>query len=1139
MSIAELVNDFKKNNSMLWVDNDNINLFVSDGFKSQELRDTITKLKSEIIKFLTYNKIFSKEDFQKKTIFASNLNEAILSFAQERLWFIEQFDGGTSAYHIPLIYELSTDTNIQGIKYAIQSVISRHEILRSTIVQKDGELHGVQVVHDAPLTIEEVELTLNDDYKSLLREDINCPFDLNREYPIRAKIYTIQSEESNLEKPSHRTTLLINTHHIASDGWSTDIFQKELFSYYEAFVNRNTDFCLPSLEIQYKDYAMWQRTYLTGETLTNQLNYWKNRLTGYQVLELPTDFARPNQVDYKGAYHEFGFDRTTSQRLRTLAQCHGATLHSAMLSGFSILLGKYTGQDDILVGSPIANRQRRQTEGLIGFFVNMQVNRTLLKSTQSFESLIREVHQGQVEAQLHQDLPFEKLVEGLGVQHDISHQPIFQVFFSLQNFGEQGQAKSYLRSLPVESVYEIEKFDLSVFINDGSDEIKGFISYSTSLFRKNTIERFITHFIHLISQLLEVPEKPYSQISLLHPEEYNQIIYQWNDTNKYYPKDKMVHQLFQEQVERVPDCTALAFGQQRLTYKELNERSNQLARYVRTQYEQRMVQPLVGDILIALYLDRGLEMVIGILAVLKAGGAYVPIDITYPQDRIDYILEDTKVELVLSQKHLLESENRQLPHDKTLYIDLTESIYQGEDGSNLPQHSTVSDLAYVIYTSGTTGKPKGVMVEQGVFLQFIYNFNDFLLDKLNLNKQNILSLTNYVFDIFGLEYALPLITGSTVTISSIDNINEEEILNNQIIQQTPSSLLQIATNYSGKLSDIICLVGGEALLPSVAQKLTQSFKKVFNVYGPAETVIWSSAHEITNPDEPNIGKPLFNEHVYVLDPNKIPVPIGIIGELYIGGAGLARGYLKRPELTQERFVPNPFSTDADRAMGYTRLYKTGDLVRWLPDGNLEFIGRNDGQVKIHGYRIELGEIEHAISHIPGVNQCCVLAKERKTESGTDKYLVAYYVLDRNDDSLDQTTILDRLSQILPEYMLPNVLVEMESFPLTVNGKLDRRVLPDPDFKILPEEYVGPTTEQEFELCAIWQEVLGIDRVGITDDFFRIGGNSILAIQVSHRMSKTLGCEVRVADVFKHRTIKNLFSSVSLLQVDEENINWKF
>ncbi|WP_249219737.1 non-ribosomal peptide synthetase/type I polyketide synthase [Chitinophaga sp. HK235] len=1039
-------------------------------------------------------------------------NQVALSFAQERLWFIEEYEKGTNAYHIPAVYELAGTTKVEGLKYALRQIVARHEVLRTTIQGRDQQ--GVQIVHQRSLSVEELLLTVHDDLDELLAEDINRPFDLRKEYPIRAKFYKIEADDS-----PERTILLINIHHIASDGWSTEIFQRELFTYYQAYMRKDSSFSLPALEIQYKDYALWQRSWLTGETLDRQLNYWKNKLSGYQPLAFPTDYPRPDRINYAGSHQVFTLNKQISDRLRSLARQHGVTLHSALLGSMSILLGKYTGQDDILIGSPIANRHYRQIQDLIGFFVNTLINRTQLSNTQSYEELVREVHQQQIEAQQHQDLPFEKLVSELGVERDLSRHPLFQIAFVVQRFGSEvpEEQQDYLKPFKGILSHEVEKFDLSVFIDDSSEEITGQISYATSLFREETIARMIQHYTYLLDALTQAPEKAYSRISLLSPDEYQEIVYGWNATEKVYSTGKTIHQYFEEQASVYPDNTALVYEDRQLSYKELNEKSNQLARHIRKQYQQKTGTELQPDTLIALCMNRSPEMIVSILAVLKAGGAYVPLDPAYPQQRVDFILEDTSAALVLS---LRRDNGLQLPDEKVLYADLTEDLYLHEDIANLPSYSSAGDLAYIIYTSGTTGKPKGVMIAHKGVMNLVFVQKD----KLEITPASkVLQYAALVFDASVWEIFSALTLGAQLIIVPGNVRQDTQLLSEYINKnQTTTALLPpVLLNVmsaSGLPGLKTLVVGGDVSTPKLMQEWSQG-RQLVNAYGPTENTVIASMHVYSEGDlHTNIGKPIENVKLYVLDASHQPVPVGITGELYIGGAGVASGYLNNPELTTARFIDNPFATEADNVNGYTRLYKTGDLVRWQADGHLEYIGRNDEQIKIRGFRIELAEIEQALLQIPGIRQSCVLVKERATTSGSAKYLVGYYVPDAA--SITQGFIAEQLSEVLPSYMVPDSLIAMESFPLTINGKLDKRAFPDPRFNV-SETYVPPATDAKIALCRIWQELLGLEKVGITDDFFKIGGNSILAIQVSHRMNKVLGVEISVADVFKHKTIEQL------------------
>ena len=1087
-----------------------------------EIKVKLSYFKNEILEVLRNNEVFN-DNFIYPFIYRTDdtTTSYPLSFAQERLWFIEEYEQGTNAYHIPGVYELPPGTDAGGITYAIRSIVGRHEVLRSTIQQ------GIQVVHENPLEIGEVVVGPGEDYASMLRESVNRPFKLGSEYPIRVMFYELAG--------TGRRLLLINMHHIASDGWSMDIFQRELSAYYEAYQRGDTGFRLPALPIQYKDYAVWQRSYLTGEVLKEQLQYWRTRLTGYQPLNLPTDHVRPLQIDYRGSQERFTLSAETSRKLRELGKRYGASLHSVLLSGLSILMGKYTGQQDIVIGSPTANRQYRQTEGLIGFFVNTQVNRTELREGQGFGELIRVVHEAQVSAQLHQDLPFERLVEELELGRDTSRHPVFQVSFVVQSFGSKYKEESfYLEPYRGAVSYGVEKFDLSIFIDDSRETLSGTLSYSVSLFERETIVRLIGYYSHLLDQLSSAPDQPYSPLSLLPPAAYRRIVQEWNKTGREYAQDKTIDELLGEQAAKMPDSIALVYEGTSLSYGELEEKSNQLARHIRRQYQQRTGQPLAPDTLIALCLERSLEMVIGILGVLKAGGAYVPIDPGYPPERIEYLLHDTGAELVLSRRGVAAA----LPSEKVLYIDEAEEFYRQEDGSGLPQYSGPANLAYVIYTSGTTGRPKGVMVEHHQIASFAIANNFIDYEKVSV----VGGVSNYAFDGSVFDIFFSLLNGKTLVVVSKDHLLDLSILENCFVAYnvdtafiTTALFNSLVINQSKCLDSLTQLLfGGEICNKVLINEFKSLYKEksLIHVYGPTENIVYSSYCNLSNYDTKDtipIGRHLLDKKLYVLDAYLQPVPIGVTGELYIGGAGLARGYWKREELTAERFVANPFADAPDREKGYTRLYKTGDLVRWLGDGNLEYLGRNDEQVKIRGYRIELGEVEHALSQVAGIRQSCVLARERVTEMGTIKYLAGYYVGEPGKES-----ILKELSDRLPEYMVPATLTALEYFPLTVNGKLDKRALPGPDMGSPEGSYVAPVTELERTLCGIWAELLGLERVGVSDDFFRIGGNSILAIKVISRIKKVFFIELTVKDLFLNTTINVLSLLIKTrIRVDSE------
>ncbi len=1035
-----------------------------------------------------------------------------LSFSQLRLWFIESYEGGTNVYHMPMIFELQEDFSLSSFENAIQAIVRRHEVLRSVIVRNDDQ-EWKQKVLEAPLHI--IHRSCNQkEYDFQLKTDINRPFDLSAEFPIRICFY----EVANKQKSNHY--LLIMIHHIASDGWSVEILERELNHYYGGYISKKTSFELQDLPIQYSDYATWERSNLTGKILSEKLSYWREYLSGYENLQLPLDFTRPSQPDYKGSILEFRIPRSLSNAMRALVQMQGVTLYSALLSSVAVLLAKYSNQQDILIGSPHANRNHYQTGNLIGFFVNTVVNRIKLDINQSFTALIEAVHQDQINAQSYQDFPFEQLLDNLSIDRDFSRHPLFQVMFSLQNFSksEDGHLIEHLRPVRMPEDNLVEKFDLSIFMDDTHEEIMVQISYATSLFASHTVQTMANQYLVLLKYLMTKPETSYLQNSLLDTTSYKKIICDWNTTDVEYSKEETIVSLFESKVTKIPNQVALVFEDQPLTYKQLNQKSNQLAREIRRRYEDQWGESLLPNTLIAICLDRGLEMVIGILGVLKAGACYVPIDPNYPRDRIDFILADTNTPLLLTQSGLSEGRLSYLSKKQILLVDLGASFYKKATPENLSIVIQPENLCYVIYTSGTTGKPKGVMIAHSSIYNTIISVNS-LYD----NHQSTTSFTSYVFDVSVSEIFCSLTSGLMLHILS-DNLRKDFKALSQFINTYKIELLYVPPVVLGQLSKVTytylktIIYAGE---PCDANTLDYWTSKVdlYNFYGPTESSIYATCKKMTYTSS-EIGKPIANMKTYVLDRFENPIAVGIIGELYISGAGVAQGYLNREDLTRERFINNPFASEQDKQKGYTRMYKTGDLVRWLPDGNIEYIGRNDDQVKIRGYRIELQEIEVALSSIKDIAQSCVVVKERVTDGGIHKYLVGYYVLTNDYNDIDSEDLSEKLSQKLPAYMIPDVFVEMETFPLTINGKLDKRSLPDPQFNAT-QSYVAPQTVLEKALCDIWASVIGLERVGVTDHFFKIGGNSILAMQLVYQINKALKSDIKVQVLFQFPTIQSL------------------
>ena len=862
---------------------------------------------------------------------------------------------------------------------------------------------------------------------------------------------------------------------------------------------------------------------LSIEMLEKQLSYWKTQLNDLTVLELPTDKHRPMQLSYRGAQETFQLSVVLTQRLKTLSQQHNVTLFMTLLAAFQVLLHRYSGQDDIVIGTALAGRNRQELENLIGFFVNTLVLRTDLSGTPSFVQLLSRTRETCLGAYAHQDLPFEKLVAELQVQRDMSRHPLFQVMLVLQPLELQDIPLHGLTISSFPLTNETAKFDLTLSLVEHSDGLTGTIEYSTDLFNADTINRLAGHFQTLLEAVVEQPETSIAQLPLLTAQERYQILVEWNATQTDYPKDQCIHQLFEEQVARTPDAIAVVFEDQQLSYQALNAKANQLAHYLQTVG----VKP---DTLVAICLERSFDMVIGLLAILKAGGAYVPLDPTYPRERLDFMLEDSRVSLLLTQKKFDSITNISKLHNEIQLI-----YFDSEWPTSFSAHSEVTvnpeNLAYVIYTSGSTGKPKGVQISHRSFFNFLMS----MAEMFDIKQQDVLlAVTTLSFDIAGLELYLPLICGAKIVIASrelaVDGSGLARILNQAnsitVMQATPATWhLLLESDWTGNpLLKILC--GGEALSRDLAMHLQKKSREVWNLYGPTETTIWSTVKRLSS-DTPfaeviSIGHPIANTQIYILDKHLQPVPIGVSGEIHIGGDGLARGYLNRPELTAEKFIADPFSDDS-----CSRLYKTGDLARYQPDGTIEFLGRIDHQVKLRGFRIELGEIEAVLETYLGINKAVAIVREDKPG---DKRLIAYLThAPLEHSNVDALRLF--LKEQLPEYMVPSAFVFLDKLPLTPNGKLDRKALPAPD-QTRPEftqAYFPPRSPIEEIVAALWQEVLAIEPIGIYDNFFALGGYSLLAMQLMVRLNKQFQIEVPLHLLFEEPTIAGLSLQLEALQ----------
>ena len=1046
-----------------------------------------------------------------------------LSFAQQRLWFLDQLEPETIAYNLPAAVRLTGRLNFAAFKQSLNEIVERHESLRTTFSAIEGK--AIQVVApelSIPLPlIDLTDLPREERETEALRlatEEAQAPFDLTRGPLLR--VHLLRIDEQN-------HIVIFTMHHIISDGWSMGVLIREVITLYEAF-SKGLPSPLPEPPIQYVDFAYWQRQWLKDDVLEAQVNFWKQRLAGSQpLLELPTDRPRPPLQTYNGATISFAFSEELGRGIRALGQAEGATLFMTLLASLQILLNRYTGQDDINVGTPIANRNRSETEGLIGFFVNTLVMRTDLSGDPDFKEVLKRVREMALAAYAHQDLPFEMLVDIVQPKRNMSHSALFQVVFTLQNMPLGSQELSDLTMSSVEAETNIAKFDLTVSMMEQGDGLAGSFEYNTDLFDAETIEAMIEHFQILLQGIVADPERPISTLPFLAEDERQQLLYEWNDTRIRYPQDKSIHETVEAQVEKTPNAIAVSFEDQTLTYAELNARANQVARYLK-KFD---VGP---DVLVGMYMQRTTEMVVAILGILKAGGAYVPMDPVYPQDRIAFMLEDTRTPVLLTQEYMLDN----LPETQAQIICLDkdwEKIAQ-ERTENLPNETTPEHLAYVIFTSGSTGKPKGCMITHANVVRLFEATDEWY----HFDEHDVWTFFHsYAFDFSVWEIWGALFYGGKLVVvpymvsrspeAFYQLLDKEQVT---VLNQTPSAFRQLiraeeTIGVAQNLALRLIIFGGEALelnsLKPWYDKHDDQKPLLVNMYGITETTVHVTYRPLRLLDLETapgsvIGVQIPDLQVYILNEHLEPVPVGVPGELYVGGDGVARGYLNRPELSAQKFIPNPFSDKPG-----DRLYRTGDLGRYLRDGDIEYLGRIDHQVKIRGFRIELGEIESVLVKHQAVREAFVMVQEDEPDK---KRLVAYLVLEQ-DASPTISELRNAMKEKVPEYMVPFAFIFMDSLPLTPNGKIDRRALPIPDH-VRPElesVYVAPRSSEEKILAEIWMQLLGLEQVGIRDNFFELGGDSILTIQVIAR-AKQAGLHISPRQLFQYPTIEGLAAVVN-------------
>ncbi|WP_395844890.1 amino acid adenylation domain-containing protein [Archangium violaceum] len=1026
-----------------------------------------------------------------------------LAFAQQRLWFLDQLEPGSPAYNLPIANRLSGPLNTEALQRAFEELVRRHESLRTTFSARDGQ--PIQVIAPSlsvPLEVvdlQEVPAAERETRaRDLARQEALRPFDLVNGPLLRATLLRLGADDH---------LLVFVMHHIVSDGWSMGVLVREVATLYVAYASGQQP-SLPALPVQYADFALWQRSWLQGEVLDAQLHFWKQQLSGAPAhLELPTDKPRPPVQTFRGDNVRVALPKALSESIKALSMRLGATPFMTLLAGFQVLLHRYSRQDDISVGSPIAGRRDAELEGLIGFFVNTLVLRSRVSPQATIRELLLQVRDTTLAAYEHQDLPFEKLVEQLQPQRDLSRSPFFQVMFVLQNAPTEAlRLRQDLTLKPVTLAGGTSKFDWTLALTDTPEGFAGGLEYNIDLFERDTVVRAMEHLRILLEAAVAHPEARLSELSLLSEAEQRKLLVEWNDTHADAPRDATIHELFEAQAARTPDALAVLFGQQSLTFRELDTRANQLAHALRGL----SVGP---DIPVALCVEPSLEMVIGLMGILKAGGTYVPLDPAHPADRLSFMMEDCRAPLLLTQAHLVDT----LPafSGQVLRLDTDWQSLAVHGDAPLRHRTTPDNLAYIIYTSGSTGRPKGVMVPH----RGVPNLVQAQAQAFGIRPgSRVLQFASFSFDASVSEVAVTLLSGATLCLARRDALMpgpglvallREQAIN--VVTFPPSLLALLPSEGLDSLHTVVS--AGEACSPELVSRWASPGRRFLNGYGPTETTVCATmATCVPNGQRPPIGRPLPNVQLYVLDEHQRPVPIGVPGELYIGGLGVSRGYLNRPELTAEKFIPDPFSGEAG-----ARLYRTGDLVRYRADGNLEYLGRTDFQVKVRGFRIELGELESVLDKHPGIRQSIVIAREDRPG---DKRLVAY-LAPSSQQAPTTAELRAHLKQHLPEYMVPSAFVVLEQLPLSPNGKVDRRALPTPEATVSGSDYLAPRTPIEELLAGIWAEVLSVPRVGIRDNFFELGGHSLLATRVTSRVFQVLERRVSVLTLFQNPTIELL------------------
>jgi aspartate racemase len=1032
-----------------------------------------------------------------------------LSFAQQRLWFLAQLEPQSPFYNCPSVHRLTGPLNEGALRRALNAVVARHESLRTTFFS-DAGTPKQRVAAQAALELPVVDLRREPAARRwetawrLIEREAARPYDLSRDLMLRARLVRLEDEED---------VLLTVTHHIATDGWSAQVFQRELSACYEAFSD-GVEPALPELPVQYADFACWQREWLQGDVLEGQLSYWREQLREpLPVLELPADRRRPAVLTHSGARLQVALPGALLQSVQALSRREKATAFMCLLAAFNVLLHRLTGQDDIVVGSPIANRNHLELEGLIGFFANTLALRTDLSGDPTFLELLARVREVALAAYAHQDMPFERLVEELLPERDASRAPLVQAMFALQNRREAGLRLGGLevRSMPIHT--GTAKVDMILTLSDSPNGLLMSTEYSTDLFEEETIVRLGEHFGTLLEGIVADPDRRISRLPLMGEAERHGVVVGFNETQAPLPDGACIHGVFEEQARRRPEAVAATCGNDELTYGELDLRADRLAHRLRDCGVQRGVT-------VGLCMERSLEMLVGMVGILKAGGAYMPLDPEFPPERLSFMLADAQAPALVTAESLL----GRLPSGGVRLICLDR--HEPAAGASEPASSgsTPDDVCYVIYTSGSTGRPKGVAVPHRAVLRLVLN-----ADYVELGPSDVVAqASTTTFDAATFEVWGPLLNGGRLVIADRDLLLSPRRFADLLRREGLTTLFlttalfnQFALECPDAFSSLRALLfGGEAVDPLRVREVLRAGPpaRLLHVYGPTETTTFASWHLVEavpeNARTVPIGRPIANTRIYLLDAGMQPVPVGFPGELYIAGAGVAAGYVNRPELTAERFLPDPFVQGAQE-----RLYRTGDLGRWLPDGSIEFLGRLDDQVKIRGFRVEPGETEAVLSQHPAVRQAAVLARQ---DAPGEKRLVGYAVL-RPGRHAAAEELLGFLRQKLPAYMVPSALEILDALPLNPHGKVDRAALPVPQARgrEAAGEPVPPGDALEYGLRRTWQDVTGVWEIGVEDNFFRLGGHSLMAVRLLAEVEKRFGERLPLKVFFQRPTIRQM------------------